>query len=223
MQPIRVQPIREEPIREDGRVTFALIRHGQTDWNRDDKLQGSSDIPLNAEGRKQAHEAAGILADGGWQLVVSSPLRRARETARIIARDLGLELGPSYPELVERDYGGMEGRSASETVARWPSRDYPGAESLDSVVKRGLAGLAKVADDFGGHDTAIVAHGTIIRYTLAALAGRPLDAIRNGSISTFRLDGDSWEVLTVNGEPLPPLAGTRSEAEPAVDPRGSAG
>ena len=69
----------------------------------------------------------------------------------------------------------------------------------------------------------IVAHGTIIRYTLAALAGRPLDAIRNGSISTFRLDGDRWEVLTVNGEPLVPLTDAPAAAAPAADPRGSAG
>ena len=204
-------------------MTFAFIRHGQTDWNRDDKLQGSSDIPLNAEGRAQAHEAAGILADGGWEVVVSSPLLRARETAQIIAGDLGLELGPSYPSLVERDYGALEGTSSSETMARWPDRDYPGAESLDSVVSRGLAGLAKVADDFRDRDVVIVAHGTIIRYTLAALAGRPLDAIRNGSISTFRLEGDHWKVLTVNGEPLLPLTGAPSTAAPAPDPRGSAG
>ena len=204
-------------------MTFAFIRHGQTDWNRDYKLQGSSDIPLNAEGREQAHEAAGILADGGWEVVVSSPLRRARETARIIAHDLGLELGPSYPALVERDYGPLEGQSSSETVARWPHRDYPGAESLDSVVSRGLAGLARVADDFRDRDVVIVAHGTIIRYTLAALAGRPLDAIRNGSISTFRLDGDRWEVLTVNGQPLIPLGDAAQDAAPVPDPRGSAG
>jgi probable phosphoglycerate mutase len=204
-------------------VTFAFIRHGQTDWNRDDKLQGSSDIPLNAEGRRQAHEAAGILADGGWDVVVSSPLLRARETAEIIARDLGLELGPSYGALAERDYGSLEGESSSGTMARWPHRDYPGAESLDSVVSRGLAGLAKVAHDFRDRDVVIVAHGTIIRYTLAALAGRPLDAIRNGSISTFRLDGDRWEVLTVNGQPLVPLRDAPSGVAPVPDPRGSAG
>ena len=64
-----------------GDVTFAFIRHGQTDWNRDDRLQGSSDIPLNDAGRAQAHEAAELLRDGGWQVVVSSPLVRARETA----------------------------------------------------------------------------------------------------------------------------------------------
>ncbi|HXR43841.1 MAG TPA: histidine phosphatase family protein [Pseudolysinimonas sp.] len=181
---------------------FAFIRHGQTDWNREDKLQGSSDIPLNDEGRRQAHEAARMLAGQGWQVVVSSPLKRARETAQIIAADLGLDLGPSYPELVERDYGPLEGSSSSEAMAAHPKRDYPEAETLASVVERGRAGVNRIADDFGDQDVVIVAHGTIIRYTLAALAGRPLDGIRNGTISTFERDGDGWKVLTVNGEPL---------------------
>ena len=74
---------------------FAFIRHGQTDWNRDDRLQGSSDIPLNETGREQAHEAAGLLRDGGWEVIVSSPLMRARDTAQIIADDLNIELGPA--------------------------------------------------------------------------------------------------------------------------------
>lgn len=181
---------------------LALIRHGQTDWNRDDRLQGSSDIPLNDTGRAQAHEAAALLRDGGWDAVVSSPLSRARETAEIIAADLAIELGASYPALVERDYGVNEGESSSAIVARHPDRDYPGAETLASVVARGIAGLAQVAADAGERDTIVVCHGTIIRYTLAALAGRRLPAILNGSISTLERDGDAWRVLTVNGLPL---------------------
>jgi probable phosphoglycerate mutase len=208
---------------EDGRVTFAFIRHGQTDWNRDDKLQGSSDIPLNELGRQQAREAAALLAGGGWQVVVSSPLRRARETAEIIAAELGLELGPSYPDFVERDYGPLEGTSSSETMARWPHRDYPGAESLRSVVSRGLSGLASVWADFGDHDVVIVCHGTIIRYTLASLAGQTIDGIRNGSISTLERepDGRGWRVLTVNGEPLPPS--TTEAQTTTIDAPGIAG
>jgi probable phosphoglycerate mutase len=161
-------------ISEDGGVTFAFIRPGQTDWNRDDKLQGSSDIPLNETGREQAREAAAILAGGGWKVIVSSPLLRARETAEIIAAELHLELGPSYDEFIERDYGPLEGNSSSETTTRWPDRDYPGAESLDSVVARGEAGLAKVSADFGDGEVVIVCHGTIIRYTLAGIVGRPI-------------------------------------------------
>ena len=184
---------------------FAFIRHGQTDWNRDDRLQGSSDIPLNDAGRQQAHDAAALLADGGWQAIVSSPLSRARETAEIIAADLGIELGPSYAAFVERDYGVNEGGSSSEIVARYPDRDYPGAESLASVVTRGKAGLALVAADFGELPTVIVCHGTIIRYTLAALAGRRLPGILNGSISTLEFEHGAWDVLSVNGMPLPML------------------
>jgi probable phosphoglycerate mutase len=181
---------------------FAFIRHGQTDWNRDDRLQGSSDIPLNDTGRAQAHEAAVVLADGGWQAIVSSPLARARETAEIIAADLGIELGPSYAAFVERDYGVNEGGSSSDIVAKYPSRDYPGAESLASVVLRGTAGLAQVAADFGATPTIIVCHGTIIRYTLAALAGRRLPGILNGSISTLEQIDGAWDVLSVNGLPM---------------------
>jgi uncharacterized phosphatase len=181
---------------------YAFIRHGQTDWNLADRLQGSSDIPLNDTGRTQALEAAGVLAGAPWRAIVSSPLSRARETAQIIADRLGIPLGPAYAELVERDYGTHEGENSTATIAAYPSREYPGAESLESVVARGRAGLARVADDYPDQDVVIVCHGTIIRYTLAALAGRPLDGIRNGSISTFELDGDAWRVLTVNGSPL---------------------
>jgi probable phosphoglycerate mutase len=181
---------------------FAFIRHGQTDWNRDDRLQGSSDIPLNDVGRQQAHESAELLRDGGWQVIVSSPLLRARETAQIIADELGLELGPSYEALVERDYGALEGESSSGTVAAYPNRDYPGAETLASVVSRGTSALARIADDYRDRDVVIVCHGTIIRYTLSALAGFRLPGITNGSVSEFRLEADRWEVVTVNGVPI---------------------
>jgi probable phosphoglycerate mutase len=183
-------------------LTFAFIRHGQTDWNRDDRLQGSSDIPLNDIGRGQAHEAAELLRAGGWQAIVSSPLERARETAEIIASDLGIELGPSYAAFVERDYGVNEGGSSSDIIAKYPDRHYPGAETLASVVTRGKAGLAQVAADFGETPTIIVCHGTIIRYTLAALAGRRLPGILNGSISTLEFEDGHWTVLSVNGVPL---------------------
>ncbi|MBW4031825.1 MAG: histidine phosphatase family protein [Acidobacteria bacterium] len=199
-------------------MTVAFIRHGQTDWNRDDKLQGSTDIPLNDTGRAQAHDAVRLLAGQGWQVVVSSPMLRARETAEIIATDLAIELGPAYPDFVERDYGDLEGGPSSETMARWPNRDYPGAEPLDSVVARGLAGLARVEADFVDRNVVIVCHGTIIRYTLASLAGFPLDGIRNGSISTIERVEDGWRVLTVNGEPL-----HRASASTAPDPSGIAG
>jgi probable phosphoglycerate mutase len=91
------------------------------------------------------------------------------------------------------------------------------------VVSRGLAGLASVWADFGDRDVVIVCHGTIIRYTLAALAGHTIDGIRNGSISTLEpvgVSGDGpaqWQVLTVNGEPI------AAESTATPDARGIAG
>lgn len=184
-------------------MTLALIRHGQTDWNREDRMQGSSDIPLNDTGRAQAREAASALAGRHWDAIVSSPLSRARETAEIIAAELGLPLGPAYPELVERDYGPHEGDNSTDCIRRYPNRDYPDAETLDEVVERGLAGLERISADLPNADVLVVAHGTIIRYTLARLAGHPVDGILNATVSTVEREPDgAWRVLTVNGVPL---------------------
>ena len=183
-------------------MTLAFIRHGQTDWNADLKMQGSSDIPLNDTGRQQARDAVTVLKDGGWEVIVSSPLSRARETAQIIADGLGIGLGRSYDLLVERDYGEGEGLTLAEIDARWPDRKYPGLESLDSLVARGTGALQQIADEYDGKNVVVVCHGTIIRYTLASLAGRPFDHILNGSVSTLDVVDGQWQVISVNGENL---------------------
>jgi uncharacterized phosphatase len=181
-------------------VTFAFIRHGQTNWNRDDRLQGSSDIPLNDFGRQQAADAIAVLAGTQWDAIVSSPLSRARETAEIIAAGLGIELGPSYDELIERHYGDGEGATAEIIAEQWPDHQYPGLESLDSVIARAKVALDTIAATYGDKNVVIVCHGTLIRYTLSSLAGRSFDSIRNGSVATFDRVGTDWRVLTVNDE-----------------------
>jgi uncharacterized phosphatase len=181
-------------------VTLAFVRHGQTNWNARGLFQGSSDIPLNETGRAQAREAETMLAQWSWDAIVSSPLSRARETARIVAEHLKLPLGPAYDELVERDYGPLEGTPASVGMERWPDRRYPGAEPLDEVVERCLRGLARIDDDFPGQNVVVVCHGTIIKYTLIRLTGHPIDYVLNGTVSAMERDGDGWRVLSVNGE-----------------------
>lgn len=186
-------------------MTFAFIRHGQTDWNAARKMQGSSDIPLNETGRQQARDAVSTLAGAGWEVIVSSPLARVRETAQIIADGLGIALGRGYDLLIERAYGEGEGLTLAEIDARWPGGQYPGLEPLDSVVARGTKALQQIADEYQGKNVVIVCHGTIIRYTLASLAGQPFDHILNGSVSTLDVVDGQWQVLSVNGEPLESL------------------
>ncbi|WP_448003480.1 histidine phosphatase family protein [Agromyces bauzanensis] len=195
-------------------MLLALIRHGQTDWNLALLMQGRTDIPLNDAGREQALVAASALATEPWDAVVSSPLVRARETAEIIATSIGVPLGGAYDELVEQDFGVAEGTPVAELDLRWPLRDFEGKEPDHEVGPRGIRALDRIARDHAGGRVLAVAHGTLIRHTLAAISGhdaRRYPRLDNASSSMVRLTDATWGVLTVGGvdvaDVLPALDG----------------
>jgi probable phosphoglycerate mutase len=99
-------------------LTLHLVRHGQTDWNAEGRMQGSVDVPLNAAGRGQAEAAADTLADTAMATVFASDLSRAHATAAAIAARHGLEV-ITDPLLRERDFGVMEGKLYDEGVAEY--------------------------------------------------------------------------------------------------------
>ncbi|MBK0418354.1 histidine phosphatase family protein [Leucobacter sp. CSA1] len=172
-------------------MTFALIRHGQTDWNLAARMQGRSDIPLNATGRDQARAAAQRLAAEGerWDVIVSSPLDRARETAAIIAEGLGIPLGSAYAGLTEQDFGEAEGLAVEEALSLWPDRRYPGMEPDAEVGLRGARAIEDVLAEHGDVRVLAVAHGTFIRRTLSEVSGHEIERfpkLENTSISTLR-------------------------------------
>lgn len=181
-------------------MQLGFVRHGQTKWNLEGRLQGSTDIELNDTGRTQAVDAVAILGAGQWDAIVSSPLKRARETAQIIADGLGLPLGPSYDLLIERDYGEGEGVIEAEALERWPDKVGGGIESLESVVDRGLRAIEQIASDYPGQNVAVVCHGTIIRYTLSHFAGYKLDTIRNASVAILGHSAQGWVLELVNDQ-----------------------
>lgn len=178
---------------------FGLVRHGQTDYNLKNLFQGSSDIPLNATGREQAHHALDHVPDVAWDVVVSSPLLRARQTAQIIAEDHDIPLGPTDPRLSEIDWGEAEGRDVEEMEARYPERDFPGAEEPQDVADRGYNALESLEEQFSGKNVLVVAHGTIIRFLVSGIAQRALDSIPNGTLSILTLEGTTWGVEMVAG------------------------
>lgn len=201
-------------------MLLALIRHGQTDWNLAERMQGRSDIPLNETGREQALVAASALAGERWDAVVSSPLVRARETAEILASSLGIPLGGSYDELVEQDFGAAEGALVSELAARWPLRDFADKEPDHEVGPRGIRALERITADHGSARVLAVAHGTLIRHTLATISShepRRFPKLDNASSSLVRRADAAWLVLTVGGadfaDVLPMLEG-RVDVEP---------
>jgi len=100
-------------------VQIALVRHGQTDWNKTLRMQGTSDIPLNETGRGQALEAAVLLSDEHWDAIVSSTLSRAAVTADIIAERLGMPVLERDVALIERAYGEVEGLTKAQATERF--------------------------------------------------------------------------------------------------------
>ncbi len=168
-------------------MTLALVRHGRTAWNRQRRMQGRADIPLDAHGRAQAVAAGRLLASAVWGRVVTSPMRRATETARIIRAHLGETEWLVDPDLVERDYGRAEGMSVVEAAERWPDQDYPGAESIAHTALRGAAALSELLD--AGRDAVVVAHGTLLRLAVDALTGGECTRILNGEIILLERDG----------------------------------
>jgi len=189
---------------------LTLVRHGETAWNYEGRIQGSTDIPLNDTGRLQARGIAETLAAeyaGREVLVVSSDLGRAAETADIIAAALGTSVTLRLPGLQERSYGEAEGMDAptfSDTYGPWHAADVPGAETWPVVRERALAALAEaVASAPDGVDVIAVAHGALIREVIMfATDGefpREGERLPNCSATTFRLDGDRWEMLAYAG------------------------
>ena len=194
-------------------TTFALVRHGQTDWNAVGRIQGATDVPLNDVGRGQATEAVTPLSEYTWDFVVASPLSRAAETADIIAEDLELEVIRHLPGLVERNYGPAEGLSAGPKLdalrVEGSYGTFRGAEAELSVSNRGLGALRLLAEDYPGARIIVVCHGTLIRLSLMAALEQEIPPILNAAISVVQFSPEAgWTASVINNE--------RLEADPLV-------
>ncbi|GHD77097.1 putative phosphoglycerate mutase [Salinibacterium amurskyense] len=174
-----------------------LVRHGETDWNLQRRIQGSTDIPLNDTGRAQARTTGALLARRQWNGIFASPLSRAMETAEIIAAEVGLPAPQPIAAVVERNYGVAEGRTAEEIDAIYSADvEVPGRESRESVVERVLPALVTLAEEHHGESIIVVAHGGVIAAVLAAVApDHPHGRIANGSVHSFRHDDGSLTLV----------------------------
>ena len=165
-----------------------LVRHGETDWNRERRIQGSTDIPLNDTGRQQAAATGALLSTRRWDGVYASPLARAYETGSIIARELGLGAPGVVDDLAERRYGQAEGLTGDEIDALFPGdTPVPGRETREEVAARTIPALVALAERHAGESIVVVSHGGVIRTILTAVApGAHAEPIRNGSVHSFR-------------------------------------
>ena len=174
-----------------------LVRHGETDWNRQRRIQGLTDIPLNSTGRDQARATGMLLARRRWDAVFASPLSRARETASLIATELGLPEPTLIDALVERNYGAAEGLDWMQVETRFPhGTRVPGRESREEVGARVVPALVELAEQHVGESLVIVSHGGAIRSVLNVVEPSASHGmITNGSVHSFRLEDGALKLI----------------------------
>lgn len=194
---------------------LCLVRHGETDWNAERRLQGHIDIPLNATGVAQAAAAANALPGATFSACYSSDLLRALHTAQAACRALGLE-ARTLPALRERHYGHFQGLTYHEAAsrhaddyARFEARDpdfaFPGGgESLRGFAERIQACLTDIVARHPGETVLVVTHGGVLDVAHRIAARKPLAAPRdftipNAALNWIRHDGEwsleSWADL----------------------------
>lgn len=171
------------------RTQLLLARHGETDWNAVGRWQGHANPPLNDTGRAQAAELAERLAAAGIEVVVSSDLARAAETAAIVAGRLGLDVSHDR-DLREIDVGSWSGLTRAEVAERFPEgfarwrageigHDGETREQLGERIERALL---RTADAVPGRVVLVVTHGGAMRAARRLATGDPGDSVPNCAV-----------------------------------------
>ncbi len=187
-------------LMSDHVTRLLVIRHGETAWNLEARIQGQTDIPLNEHGRWQAERLALALVDEGLDAVYASDLQRARDTGLAVARATGLELRLD-PGLRERNFGRLEAMTQNEVALQWPeegrrwrerdpSYGPEGGETLQSFYQRCVGTAERLARLHPGQTVALVAHGGVLDCFYRAANRVPLQAPRTwtiGNVSINRL------------------------------------
>jgi uncharacterized phosphatase len=183
-------------------MKIALVRHGETDWNKEGRLQGREDIPLNDAGIGQAAEAAEYLAKSSWDAIITSPLARAKQTAGIIAEKTGIARIHEEAGFIEREMGEVSGLTMEERKAAFPDGTFGGMEPLEQLQARVSKAVLTYAEHYAGSDIIVVSHGAAISAFLAYIShgeiGTGRFMLKNGCINLVEYDDDTFRVVFYN-------------------------
>jgi 2,3-bisphosphoglycerate-dependent phosphoglycerate mutase len=168
-------------------TTLLLVRHGETDWNAEGRLQGHTDRPLSDYGRRQAQQLAGELEDEELDAIYSSDLARARETAEIVGERLGLPVVLD-PDLREKDWGTWEGLNAVER----DRVEFVG-ETTEAHQERMLRALRRIAERHPGDGRVlVVTHGGSMRRVQTAAMGLAMPVVENCGLWSCVYEDDAF-------------------------------
>jgi broad specificity phosphatase PhoE len=172
--------------KEKETTMFYFVRHGQTDWNVERRVQGHADIPLNDNGRAQAAQLQKILQSIELDHCYSSDLQRAMETARILVENRPLPIHVD-PRLRERNFGIWEGKLSSELAASL-EQERMSVETDEEIIKRVFAFLQDVEKRHPGTSILFVTHGGLMRTILAKQLGISADDIHVENMALLQLE-----------------------------------
>ena len=188
---------------------LCVVRHGETAWNAEHRVQGQLDVPLNAIGLAQAAAAAKVLSREKFDAIYSSDLSRARQTARPTANLLSLEV-LLEKDLRERHYGIFERLTYAEVKTRFPE-DYARfearepdyafqtGESLKDFSARSIAVISKIAKEHEDQSVLVFTHGGVLDKLYRFVTGLPLSAHRefgipNAGLNRIELTSAGWQI-----------------------------
>jgi len=188
---------------------ICLVRHGETAWNAEGRVQGQTDVPLNELGHAQARAVAQALAGERFAALYTSDLTRVRQTARPAAERLGL-VPCAESRLRERHYGMFETLTYREAKERFPADyarfrerdpdfDFAGGESLSAFNARALACVAAIAARHAGAAVLVFTHGGVLEMVYRRAAGMPLSSARdfeipNAALNWVEIGAEHWRV-----------------------------
>ena len=209
--------------------TIFLLRHGETLWNKERRVMGRLEIPLNRMGALQARRVAKIAPLLEIDAIYSSPLKRAVQTAYILSKgsDLPVKIDP---DLTEFAFGRWEACGFEELIKDKTYRRFlknplntpvPGEETIRDVQKRGLKALQRAVKEFPKGRLLFVSHGDVIRAIVCHYLQLPLMEFRrlridNGSLTAFEVDGRWAEIKFINY--LPDIAHTSKLSYQGLNP-----
>jgi len=186
-----------------------MIRHGETAWNAEGRVQGQTDVPLSATGEAQARALVAALAGERFAALYASDLTRVRQTAAPAARALGLEVRLDA-SLRERHYGKFETLTYAEARERHPADyarfrdkdphyDFGSGESLLGFNARAIAGVAAIARRHAGETVLVFTHGGVLEMVHRHARGTGLTAARdfeipNAALNWIEVAGEEWRV-----------------------------
>ena len=174
-------------------TTLLLARHGETDWNRELRIQGSSDIELNELGRKQARALAEELAGVELDAIYSSDLSRARDTAEEVAAAKGLPIRLDA-RLRERHFGSWEGLTREDVTERYPGERHDG-ESDEDVRARVLAAIDAITTAHPGEQVLVVSHGGALNSLWHHALGERIERWGNCAVYKLAVRDDGFRAV----------------------------